>query len=43
VTEPESFLVDKSNHLLEGEEDRGRRWGSGLAKLMDTAEKVDTA
>lgn len=43
VTEPESFLVDKNNHLLEGEEDRGRRWGSGLAKLMDTAEKVDTA
>ena len=29
--EPESFLVDKHNHLLEGEEERARAWGAALA------------
>jgi Flavodoxin len=36
VAEPESFLVDKSNHLLAGEEDRARRWGAELVELMST-------
>jgi hypothetical protein len=29
---PESFLVDKQNHLLPGEADRATRWGSTLAR-----------
>jgi hypothetical protein len=32
VTSPESFLVDKKNHLLPGEEDRATRWGATLAR-----------
>jgi hypothetical protein len=28
--EPESFLVDKKNHLLAGEADRATAWGSAL-------------
>ncbi len=28
VVEPESFLVDTHNHLLEGETDRARRWAA---------------
>jgi len=35
VAKPESFLVDKSNHLLPGEEDRARRWGAELVQLLD--------
>ncbi len=38
VTKPESFLVDKSNHLLAGEEDRARRWGAELVELLRTGE-----
>jgi Flavodoxin len=34
VTQPESFLVDKNNHLIAGEEDRARRWGAGLAQRL---------
>jgi hypothetical protein len=30
--EPESFLVDKQNHLLPGEDDRATRWGARLAR-----------
>ncbi|HEX9259388.1 MAG TPA: flavodoxin domain-containing protein [Acidimicrobiales bacterium] len=30
VTDPESFLVDKQSHLLEGEADRAERWGASL-------------
>ena len=30
VTEPESFLVDEDQHLIDGEEDRARAWGSSL-------------
>ena len=31
VAEPESFLVDKQGHLLDGELDRARAWGAELA------------
>ena len=31
VAEPESFLVDRSTHLVEGELERARRWGEHLA------------
>jgi len=31
VAEPESFLVDKHNHLQPGEEERAVRWGASLA------------
>ena len=40
VAKPESFLVDKSNHLLAGEEDRARRWGAELLELLRTEESV---
>jgi hypothetical protein len=32
---PESFLVDKDNHLLPGEEDRARAWGAALAAELE--------
>jgi len=28
LAEPESFLVDKGNHLVDGETDRARRWAT---------------
>ncbi len=31
VAEPESFIVDKENHLLDGEVERARAWGATLA------------
>jgi hypothetical protein len=31
LTEPESFLVSKDNHLLPGEEERAEAWGRQLA------------
>jgi flavodoxin len=31
LVEPESFLVDKQNHLIEGEEARSEEWGKELA------------
>lgn len=31
VAGPQSFLVDKTNHLLHGELDRAERWGRDLA------------
>jgi hypothetical protein len=34
MIEPESFLVDKQNHLLDGEADRARAWGRGLAVAL---------
>lgn len=40
ATDPESFLVDKSNHLLTGEEDRARRWGAGLVRLLGSGDLV---
>ena len=33
---PESFLVDKDNHLLEGEEERARAWGRTIAQAAST-------
>jgi len=34
VADPESFLVDKQTHLMEGEADRARAWGAGLADAV---------
>ncbi len=34
IAEPESFLVDKQNHLLPGEPERARRWGVRLAEEL---------
>ena len=31
VADPESFLVDKANHLLDDEQDRATSWGARLA------------
>jgi hypothetical protein len=30
LAEPESFLVDKENHLLDGESERARRWAADV-------------
>ena len=37
LTEPESFLVDKQNHLLAGEADRAGEWGEALSAALATA------
>ena len=34
VADPESFLVDKQNHLIEGEADRATRWAAELAESL---------
>ena len=34
ITRPESFLVTRQSHLVEGEIDRARVWGSQLATLL---------
>lgn len=34
VVEPESFLVDKGNHLLPHELDRAQEWGASLAAAL---------
>ena len=34
LAEPESFLVDRQNHLLPGEEERAAAWGTQLAALV---------
>jgi hypothetical protein len=34
VADPESFLVDKQNHLLPGEADRAVAWGATLASSL---------
>ena len=34
IAAPESFLVDKQNHLLPGESDRAREWGNALAATV---------
>jgi hypothetical protein len=36
VAEPESFLVDKQNRLLPGEQERARAWGEHLAVSLVT-------
>ncbi len=37
VCPPESFLVDKASHLLPGELERARTWGTNLTSLVDRA------
>ena len=37
ITEPESFIVTKENHLLAEEGDRARTWGARLAALASAA------
>lgn len=37
LLEPESFLVDKQNHLVEGEAERARQWGADLVAAFDRA------
>jgi hypothetical protein len=37
VAEPESFLVDKTNHLLPGEADRAERWAMELVHSLTAA------
>lgn len=34
VDDPESFLVDKQNHLLDGEAERAGAWGLDLARVF---------
>lgn len=34
AVEPESFLVDKDNHLQPGEEERAEGWGARLAEAV---------
>ncbi|MDJ0769228.1 MAG: flavodoxin domain-containing protein [Ilumatobacter sp.] len=34
IVEPESFLVDKHNHLLPAEDDRAEAWGADLAHAL---------
>ena len=34
VAEPESFFVDKHNHLTEGQEERATEWGRALAHAV---------
>lgn len=35
VADPESFLVDKENHLVAGEDDRAETWGAALAATLE--------
>jgi hypothetical protein len=35
VVDPESFLVDKENHLIVGEDDRAETWGAALAATIE--------
>ena len=37
IAPPESFLVDKHNHLIAGEAERARRWGAQLADQLAAA------
>jgi hypothetical protein len=37
LVEPESFLVDKQNHLLDGEAERAERWGEMAARALTAA------
>jgi hypothetical protein len=34
IADPESFLVNKENRLLPGEEDRARAWGQSLVRVL---------
>lgn len=35
IAPPESFLVDRQNHLVEREADRAREWGEALLALIE--------
>lgn len=37
IAEPESFLVDKENHLIDGEVDRARVWAGEVLDRLTTA------
>lgn len=37
IVDPESFLVDADNHLVEGESDRARVWGAAIAEALGSA------
>jgi hypothetical protein len=37
AADPESFLVDKANHLVAGEADRATAWAAALAASFDAA------
>jgi hypothetical protein len=39
VAEPISFIVDRHNHLLVGEEEQAERWGAGLAAKMPSGQE----
>lgn len=39
VAEPTSFLVDRGDHLLAGEEEQAERWGAGLASKMPSRQE----
>lgn len=34
IASPESFFVDRDNHLVEGEADRAQEWGASLARSL---------
>jgi len=38
VVDPESFLVDKDNHLIEREDDRAETWGAALAATFELSQ-----
>ncbi len=40
VVEPQSFLVDKANHLLPGEADRARAWGARIISTVGPRERA---
>jgi hypothetical protein len=40
IADPESFLVDKHNHLLEGESDRAHAWAASLGVAADRAKSA---
>jgi len=39
---PESFLVDWKSHLLPGETDRARAWGTRLVTIVERLEQART-
>lgn len=41
VLPPQSFIVDRQNHLLPGEIQRAARWGRGLAAAAMAAPRAD--
>ena len=41
VAEPISFLVDRHDHLLAGEEERAERWGAGLTTWAPSSQSSE--